>query len=74
MIKKTELRKATGFLVVHKKSGRNYSVVGTCKMEDSVKGWIEGVLYVGPDRLTGKWTTFVREANDFQKKFERLNP
>lgn len=58
-------------LVQHIRTGVIETVIGDCKIK--MNGiWVDGVIYQGNDRYTGKLTTFVRERSDFEKEFKVL--
>lgn len=57
--------------VQHIRTGVIETVIGDCKIK--MNGvWVDGVIYQGNDRYTGKLTTFVRERSDFEKEFKVL--
>lgn len=44
-----------------------YVYLNDCRMKDSSKGWVDSVLYYSTKKEQG----FVREKQDFLKKFKR---
>lgn len=67
----SELEKVNNNKVQHIRTGVIETVIGDCKIK--MNGvWVDGVIYQGNDRFTGKLTTFVRERSDFEKEFKVL--
>lgn len=57
-----------GTKVIHKRTLANETIVGCCKMKCNGE-WIDGVIYEGIDRFSGKPMTFVKPKKDFDQEF-----
>ena len=59
----------SGLKVIHKQKRVVETIVDKCKIKIDGK-WVDGIIYKGTDRFTGKPMTFVRELSDFNNEFE----
>lgn len=59
-----------GTLVRNIKHGNIETILGKCLMKLENGDWVQGVIYVGADRFTGKNMTFVKQIDQFINEFE----
>lgn len=63
---------SSGAKVLHKKSGRTYTILSTnMRIKDSEKGWIDAVLYQAD--YHSEHDAYARERDSFLESFEPLN-
>ena len=58
-----------GKKVRHQRTGAIEEIVSPCIIKFTNGEWVDGVVYQGNDRYTGKPMVFVRELNDFNNEF-----
>ena len=55
-------------VIMHQRTGAIETIISKCIIKQNGE-WIDGVVYKGEDRYTGKPMVFVRELNDFNNEF-----